>query len=127
MRKHGGTPSWRDKHGTLAAIGPPGVARGSFVEGHQSGLAGCKPPPLFKRGPSWSIFDSIMVLQSFRGGACPPGAFPGLELAARAGENLGGRGMKQARDEPAEQSATPDPPPPRRPPSLPALLLLLLL
>ena len=52
MRKHGGTPSRRDKYVTLAAISPPGVARGRFVGGHQSGLAGCKSPPLFKRGAS---------------------------------------------------------------------------
>ena len=52
MRKHEGTPSRRDKHVTLAAISPPGVAQGRFVGGHQSGLAGCKPPPLFKRGAS---------------------------------------------------------------------------
>ena len=52
MRKHGGTPSRRDKHITLAAISPPGVARGRFVGGQQSGLAGCKPPPLFTRGAS---------------------------------------------------------------------------
>ena len=50
MRKHKGTPSWRDKHVTLAAISPPGVAWGRFVRGHQSGVAGCQPPPLFKRG-----------------------------------------------------------------------------
>ena len=52
MRKHGGTPSRRDKHVTLAAISPPGVARGRFVGGQQSGLAGCKPPPLSTRGAS---------------------------------------------------------------------------
>ena len=52
MRKHGGTPSRQDKHVTLAAISPPGVARGRFVGGQQSGLAGCKPPPLFTRGAS---------------------------------------------------------------------------
>ena len=52
MRKHEGTPSRRDKHVTLAAISPPGVARGRFVGGQQSGLAGCKPPPLFTRGAS---------------------------------------------------------------------------
>ena len=52
MRKHGGPPSRRDKHVTLAAISPPGVARGRFVWGQQSGLAGCKPPPLFARGAS---------------------------------------------------------------------------
>ena len=56
MRKHGGTPSRRDKHVTLAAISTPGVARGCFVGGQQSRLAGCKPPPLFTRGASscWS-------------------------------------------------------------------------
>ena len=52
MRKHGGTPSRRDKHVTPAAISPPGVARGRCVGGQQSGLAGCKPPPLFTRGAS---------------------------------------------------------------------------
>ena len=52
MRKHGGTPSWRDKHVTLAAISPHGVARGRFVVGQQTGLAGCKSPPLFKCGAS---------------------------------------------------------------------------
>ena len=52
MRKHGGTPSQRDKYVTLAAISPPGVARGRFVGGHEPGLAGCKSPPLFKRGAS---------------------------------------------------------------------------
>ena len=52
MRKHRGTPSWRDKHVTPAAISPPGVARGRFVGGQQSGLVGCKPPPLFKGGAS---------------------------------------------------------------------------
>ena len=52
MRKHGCTPSRRDKHVTPAAISPPGVARGRFVGGQQSGLAGCKPPPLFTRRAS---------------------------------------------------------------------------
>ena len=40
------------KSRTLAAISPPGVARGCFVGGHKSGLTGCKPPPLFTRGTS---------------------------------------------------------------------------
>ena len=31
---------------------PPGVARGRFVGGQQSGLARCKPPPLFMGGAS---------------------------------------------------------------------------
>ena len=48
----GAHPPWRDKHVTLAAISPPGVAWGRFVGGHQSGLAGCKLPPLYKRGGS---------------------------------------------------------------------------
>ena len=52
MLKHGGTPSRRDQHVTPAAISPPGVARGRFVGGQQSGLAGCKPPPIFMRGAS---------------------------------------------------------------------------
>ena len=52
MRKHGGTPSQRDKHVKPAAISPPGVARGRYVGGQQSGLAGSKPPPLFTRGAS---------------------------------------------------------------------------
>ena len=30
MRKHGGTPSRRDKHVTPAAISPPGVARAAL-------------------------------------------------------------------------------------------------
>ena len=50
MRKNGGTSSRRDKHVTPAAISPPGVAWGRFFGGQQSGLAGCKPPPLFTRG-----------------------------------------------------------------------------
>ena len=52
MRKHGDTPSRPDKRVTLAAISPPGVARGRFVGGQQSGLAGCKPPPVFMRAAS---------------------------------------------------------------------------
>ena len=52
MRKHRGTPSRRDKHVTLAAINPLSVARGHFVGGHESGVAGYKLPPLFKRGAS---------------------------------------------------------------------------
>ena len=52
MRKHRSTPARRDKQVTLAAISHPGVARGRFVGGHQSGQAGCRPPPLFMRGAS---------------------------------------------------------------------------
>ena len=50
VRKHGGTPSPRDKYVRLAVISSPGVARGRFVCSHQSGLAGCKSPPLLKHG-----------------------------------------------------------------------------
>ena len=50
MRKHGGTPSRCDKYVTPPARSPPGVAQGRFVGGHQSNLAGCKPPPLFTHG-----------------------------------------------------------------------------
>ena len=52
MGRQGGTPSWQDKHVTLAAISPPSVARGRFVGGQPSGLAGCKPPPLLMRRAS---------------------------------------------------------------------------
>ena len=47
MRKHGGTPSRCDTFVTLAAISSPGVPQGRCFGGHQSGLAGCKPPSLF--------------------------------------------------------------------------------
>ena len=69
MCKHGGTPSPQDKHVTPAAISPPGVARGRFVRGQQTGLAGCKPPPLFTRGAS------SCSSQGRRQGE-PRGAFP---------------------------------------------------
>ena len=52
MRKHRGTTSGHDKHVTLEVISPPGVARGRFVGGHQSALAGRKSPSLFMRGAS---------------------------------------------------------------------------
>ena len=55
MRKHGGTPSRGDKYVTLAAISPPGVAQGRLVGDTQSGLAGCKPPLLLKRGASFCL------------------------------------------------------------------------
>ena len=74
MGKRGGTPSCRDKHVTPAAISPPGVARGRFVGGQQSGLAGCKPPPLLMRGAS-----SCSSQGRHRGepwGASPPPSAP---------------------------------------------------
>ena len=49
MCKHGGAPSRHDKSVTLAAISPPADAQGRFVGEQQSGLAGCKSPPLSKR------------------------------------------------------------------------------
>ena len=80
-------------------------------------------------GETWSISDSIMVLQSFGGEPVPPEQCQALqaELAARAGKHLGGRGVKRAHDEPVEVSATPAAPPTRKTLSLLALLLLLLL
>ena len=74
MRKHGGTPSRRDKHVMPAAISPPGVARGRFVWGQQSGLAGCKPPPLFTRGAS--SCSSQGQRQGEPRGASPPPSAP---------------------------------------------------
>ena len=74
MRKHGGTPSRRDKHVTLAAISPPGVTRGRFVGGQQSGLAGCKPPPLFTREAS--SCSSQGRRQGEPWGASPPPSAP---------------------------------------------------
>ena len=74
MRKHGGTPSRRDKHVTLAAISPPGVARGRFVGGQQSGLAGCKPPPLFTRGASSCSSQGRRQWEPW--GASPPPSAP---------------------------------------------------
>ena len=53
MRKHGGTPFRRETFVTLAAISPPGIAWGRFVGGQQTGLAGRKSPPLYKRGASF--------------------------------------------------------------------------
>ena len=74
MREHGGIPSQGDKYVTLAAISPPGLAHGRFVGGHQSGLAGCKSPPLFKRGaPSCS---SQRQRQREPLGACPGPSAP---------------------------------------------------
>ena len=74
MGKHGGTPSWRDKHVTPAAISPPGVAWGRFVGGQQSGLAGCRPPPLYtRRAPSCS---SQGRREGEPRGACPRPSVP---------------------------------------------------
>ena len=74
MRKHGGTPSRRDKCVMPAMIGPPGAARGRFVGGHQSGLAGCKPPPLFKRGASSCASQQQRQREPW--GASPPPSAP---------------------------------------------------
>ena len=88
MCKHGGTPSGRDKHVTLAAISPPGVARGLFVGGQQSGLAGRKPPPFFMRGTS--SCPSQGRRQGERWGAPPrPSAPTYLPPFASGGTNFG--------------------------------------
>ena len=102
MRKHGGTPSWRDKHVTLAAISPPGVARGRFVGGQQSGLAGSKPPPLFTRGAS--SCSSQGRRQGEPWGASPrPSAPTYLPLCGHGGQNR------------LDHPPTPHPPPPGPP------------
>ena len=69
-------------------------------------------------GEKWSISDSIMVLQSFRGEPVPVEHSLALqaELASRAGKQLGGRGLRRAQDEPAEPRATPAPTPTRKAP-----------
>ena len=69
-------------------------------------------------GEKWSIWDSIMVLQSFGGEPVPGEHSLALqaELASRAGKQLGGRGLKRAHDEPAEPRATPAPTPTRKAP-----------
>ena len=69
MGKHGGTPFGHDKDVTLAAISPPSVAQGRFDGRHQSGLGGCKSPPLFTRGASSS--SSRRQRQRERWGASP--------------------------------------------------------
>ena len=76
MRKHGGTRNRRDKRVMLAAISPPGVPWGCFVGGHQSGLAGCKPPPLFMRGAS-SCSSQRQRQQQPWGDRVHPPTYPG--------------------------------------------------
>ena len=69
-------------------------------------------------GGKWSIADSIMVLQSFGGEPVPLEQTLALqaELAARAGNQLGGSGLKRAHDQPAAVSATPAAPPTQKVP-----------
>ena len=52
-------------------------------------------------GGKWSIPDAIMVLQSFGGKPVPLEQSLAVQaaLAARAGKQLGGRGLKRAHDE----------------------------
>ena len=73
---------------------------------------------LSTNGEKWSILDAIMVLQSFGGEPVPVEHSLALqaELASRAGKQLGGRGLKQAHDEPAEPRATPASTPTRKAP-----------
>ena len=73
MRKHGGTPSWHDEYVKLAAISPPGVAQGRYVGGHQTRLAGCKSPPIFKRGAS-SCSSQRQRQRELRGASPRPSA-----------------------------------------------------
>ena len=74
MQARGHTPPLRDKHVTLAGISPPGDARGRFVGGHQSGLAGCKPPPLFMHGASACLSQGRRQLEPW--GAPPRPSAP---------------------------------------------------
>ena len=69
-------------------------------------------------GEKWSISDSIMVLESFGGEPVPVGHSLAIqaELAARAGKQLGGRGLKRAHDDAAEPRATRAPTPTRKAP-----------
>ena len=69
-------------------------------------------------GEKWSISDSIMVLQSFGEELVPLEQCLALhaELAARAGKQLGGRGLRRAPEEPAEVSANLAAPPTRKAP-----------
>ena len=74
MRKHVRKPSRRDTFVTLAEISSLGVVRGRCVGAHQSRLAGCKPPPLFKRGAS--SCTSERLLQREQWGASPRPSAP---------------------------------------------------
>ena len=88
MRKHRGTPSRQDKYVTLAAISPHGVARGRFVGGHHSGLAGCKSPPLFKRG-AFSCLSQGRRQGEPRGASPRPSAPTYLPTYLQCGKTLG--------------------------------------
>ena len=73
-------------------------------------------------GEKWTISDSIMVLQSIGGEPVPLEHTAALqaELVARAGKQLGGRGLKQAANEPLEVTATLAPPPTKKAPKFAA-------
>ena len=125
MRKQGGTPSWRDKHFTLAAISPPAVARGRFIGGQQSGLAGCKPPPLFTRRASSCLSQgrrqgeprgasrrpSAPTYLPPHGTAQPGGGSPADSPPARAPHGIP---QPNTRHKPHTRAPTPTPAPPSR-------------
>ena len=52
MRKHGGPPSRHDKLSRWRRSALPVLPGAALLGCHNSGLAGCKPPPLFMRGTS---------------------------------------------------------------------------
>ena len=90
MRKHGGTPSGRDTFPTLAANSPPGVAQSRFIGGHQSGIAGCKPPALFMRG-AFSCTSQGQRQQEPQGASARPSAptyLPSSDLNYPNGEDV---------------------------------------
>ena len=92
MRKHGVTTFWLDKQVTLAAISPTIDAQGRLVGGHQPAVAGCKPPPLCKRGAS--SFSSQRQRQREPWGAsprpCAPTYLPPRRTSGSDEEALGG-------------------------------------
>ena len=49
MRKHWGPPSWHDRQSRWRRAALPVLPVAALFGGHQSGLAGRKPPPLSKK------------------------------------------------------------------------------
>ena len=61
MLKHGGAPSRSSMSLMLVATSPPSDSQGQFAWGHQSGLAGCKLPPLSKRRAFYFTVTGAML------------------------------------------------------------------
>ena len=88
MRKHGGTPSRHDKQSRWRRTALPVLPGAAFFGGHQSGLAGYKPPPLYKRGAS-SCTSQRQRQQEPWGASPRPSASTYLPLIERRAEPLG--------------------------------------